>query len=395
MQQDTTITKISKTTTSLSNKKDQLSINNTINTPVENNAEKWQKIPKFNGYSASYSGKIRNDTTKRIMQNNPNKYGYHTVSLINDEGKHSHQSVARFVASAWIENPDNKPNIAHINSNKLDDSVQNLKWESHLGYHAKTNQKDIKKKPREEAINKEGEDWELIDEDDDEYYVSNMGRIKYGTKIKNSYINKDRNTITIRGKTHIIRLLVAKHFVPNPDNLTHVKSLDGNELNDCHTNLSWCTLSMIQKESQKKNGKKVIQYDDNYNITASFDSSVDAGTQLGLDAGNINRCCHGEANVYDKNKQKLHFKFLESTDNMTTKKVDTTNLLVKQPKPRVIRRVIRPINVYDKDGKLIDCCKSLSATARKYKMNRNTIAEHCKDGGVPHSSCEYTFKYKT
>ena len=223
---------------------------------------------------------------KRIMQNNPNKYGYHTVSLINDEGKHSHQSVARFVASAWIENPDNKPNIAHINSNKLDDSVQNLKWESHLGYHAKTNQKDIKKKPREEAINKEGEDWELIDEDDDEYYVSNMGRIKYGTKIKNSYINKDRNTITIRGKTHIIRLLVAKHFVPNPDNLTHVKSLDGNELNDCHTNLSWCTLSMIQKESQKKNGKKVIQYDDNYNITASFDSSVDAGTQLGLDAGN-------------------------------------------------------------------------------------------------------------
>ena len=114
---------------------------------------------------------------------------------------------------------------------------------------------------------------------------------------------------------------------------------------------------------------------------------------MGLDAGNINRCCHCQANVYDKSKQKLHFKFLEPTDDMTTKKIDTSKLLVKQPKPKVIRTTIRPINVYDREGKLVDCCESLVKAARKYNMNRNTVAAHCK--GVPYSSSKYTFKYKT
>ncbi|MBD5252331.1 MAG: HNH endonuclease [Bacteroides sp.] len=34
----------------------------------------------------------------------------------------------RLVAEAFIENPDNLPEIDHINTNKADNRVENLRW---------------------------------------------------------------------------------------------------------------------------------------------------------------------------------------------------------------------------------------------------------------------------
>lgn len=56
-----------------------------------------------------------------------NKDGYKYVNL-SKNGKYISAKVHRIVAETFIENPDQKPAVNHINENKADNSVSNLEW---------------------------------------------------------------------------------------------------------------------------------------------------------------------------------------------------------------------------------------------------------------------------
>ena len=55
--------------------------------------------------------------------------GYYYVKL-SKNGKTSNFRINRLVAIAFIENPNNKPEVNHINGNPLDNSDINLEWVS-------------------------------------------------------------------------------------------------------------------------------------------------------------------------------------------------------------------------------------------------------------------------
>lgn len=75
-----------------------------------------------------------------------NKKGYYTCVLYkNKKGKRI--PIHRLVALAFIPNPNNKPQVNHINGNKLDNSFGNLEWVTNQenAFHAAKNNLFYKK----------------------------------------------------------------------------------------------------------------------------------------------------------------------------------------------------------------------------------------------------------
>ena len=65
---------------------------------------------------------------KRQLRAYPNENGYMKVNLYDVTGKCKKKYVHRLVATAFIPNPDNKPNVNHKDCDVKNNSVFNLEW---------------------------------------------------------------------------------------------------------------------------------------------------------------------------------------------------------------------------------------------------------------------------
>ena len=102
--------------------------------------EVWKDIEEFNGvYQISNLGRLK---SKERIVNHPkgkcllkekylsevkNKKGYIEFQITYDS-RHYSRKAHRLVAIAFIPNPENKPQVNHIDGDKTNNSVENLEW---------------------------------------------------------------------------------------------------------------------------------------------------------------------------------------------------------------------------------------------------------------------------
>lgn len=104
--------------------------------------ENWKDIQTFEGcFQVSDRGNVRSldrfagGKRPRMIKGKlisliRHPRGYRMVGL-NDNGKEFHLMVHRLVANAFVDNPDNKPCVNHIDGDKTNNIASNLEWVSY------------------------------------------------------------------------------------------------------------------------------------------------------------------------------------------------------------------------------------------------------------------------
>jgi hypothetical protein len=78
-------------------------------------------------YMINKQGEIYSCWYKKIMKPHLNETGYYCINLSNTDRKHK-CFIHRLLAIQYIPNPDNLPEIDHINRVRTDNRLENLRW---------------------------------------------------------------------------------------------------------------------------------------------------------------------------------------------------------------------------------------------------------------------------
>ena len=217
-------------------------------------------------------------------------------------------------------------------------------------------------------------------------YKNGVKRFFKSEILKPSY-NKDGYLIVYlykNGKrtSFLVHRLVARAFIPNPDNLPLINHKDEVKDNNYPYNLEWCTdeynknYGTAIKRRAEKLSKKVYQYDLKGNLINVWASTMDCDRN-GYESGNISSCCLG--------KLKTHKNFIWSYKPIENFDINNYSYNYKN------RKGFKKVYQYDKDYNLIKIWDSAAEASRNGFDNAN-ISKCCSGKQKTHKG--YIWSYE-
>ena len=151
----------------------------------------------------------------------------------------------------------------------------------------------------------EEEEWRVIPDTQNEYYVSSLGRVMSRKRGRTWILKPIRHgnylgvDLCVRGvrRTVLVHRLVAEAFIPNECNYPEVNHKDENTHNNCVYNLEWCTRKYnhaygTARQRNAQSRRRVIQQLDpaTGDVLREYESLTAATKAVGY---GINNCVTG------------------------------------------------------------------------------------------------------
>lgn len=374
--------------------------------------ECWTYIEEFPRYMISKTGQVYDDKNKRYLVSYLDG-GYPCV-ILNSKCRRIH----RLLAQTFIDNPDNLPLVDHIDRNRANHELTNLRWVTHrenalnreqqvvrgravsqytldgelvahyisyadaakqTGYNAD----NISKACRTDKVFRgykwrpylpEGvkdAKWVSLNKHPihPDVEVSDVGHIRRGNTYYRFHYNASGYLcITLQGvnkvdKTYLVHRLIMHGFHgPSELSVNHKNDeRDDNRL----CNLEYATASQQSKQAWSSGkhkttsyitSKPVLQLDAEGNILREFKNTTDAAASIGCGASSVSKACRGKMSSI----KGCFVKFRNEDKH------------VFKFKPRG-----KPVEQIDGDGNVIACFKNIRCAAINTGVNRSCISSVC------------------
>ncbi|RND59167.1 hypothetical protein FAM18123_02931 [Lacticaseibacillus paracasei] len=153
----------------------------------------------YSRYKISKSGVVIGSRCKRPIKQYINSCGYVILGVTKDgSNRHTTVTLSRLLALAWISNPEHLSDVDHIDNNRLNNNLSNLRWVSHRDNLVKDHRRQLMKKANGRPIKK------LNDDGSYEMYNS----IKEAAEL-----NHLSNTSVAGSANHTLHLNKPYHFI--------------------------------------------------------------------------------------------------------------------------------------------------------------------------------------